>query len=72
MDNWRVAFREGVESLALTVTAEQEDRFARFLALLLDYNQRINLTAITDPAEVAVEAFRRFADRAYRLASATG
>ncbi len=57
MDNWRTAFREGVETLALTVTAEQEDLFARFLALLLDYNQRVNLTGITDPAEVAVKHF---------------
>jgi len=57
MDNWLASFREGVTALALTVTAEQEDRFARFLKLLLDYNQRVNLTSITDPAEVAVKHF---------------
>lgn len=57
MDNWRIAFRAGLEALALTVTAEQEELFARFLTLLLDYNQHVNLTSITDPTEVAVKHF---------------
>ncbi len=57
METWRTAFREGAAALALSVTAEQEDQFARFLALLLDYNQRVNLTAITEPSAVAVKHF---------------
>ncbi|MCL5045960.1 MAG: 16S rRNA (guanine(527)-N(7))-methyltransferase RsmG [Actinobacteria bacterium] len=32
-------------------------QFQRYLELLLDWNQRVNLTAITDPAEVGIKHF---------------
>ncbi len=52
-DTGRAALIEGAARLGLQLDAGQVDRFARFRDLLLDWNARINLTAITDPAEVA-------------------
>ncbi len=57
MTNWLTALRAGAHQLHLTLTTEQEDRFARFLTLLLERNRQFNLTAITDPLEVAVKHF---------------
>ena len=45
---------EGAASVGVTPDAGQAARLIRFLGLLLDWNRKINLTAITDPAE-AVE-----------------
>lgn len=51
------ALHAGAEQLGLTITPEQEACFARLLELLLERNQQVNLTAITDPDEVAVKHF---------------
>jgi 16S rRNA (guanine527-N7)-methyltransferase len=48
---------EGAAALNLTLDAEQIARFARLSDLLLDWNTRVNLTAITTPAEVATRHF---------------
>ena len=47
------ALVEGAASLGLSLDTAQVERFVRFRSLLLDWNTRVNLTAITDPAEVA-------------------
>lgn len=57
MTDWLLTLREGAAQLGLTLTDEQEDRFARFLTLLLERNAQINLTAITAPNDVAVKHF---------------
>ena len=57
MSPWLSALRAGAAALELTLTAEQEDQFARFLALLQAYNQQVNLTAITEPTEIAEKHF---------------
>ncbi len=49
------ALHAGAAQLGLTITPEQEARFARLLALLLARNRQVNLTAITDPGEVLVK-----------------
>lgn len=41
----------------LTLTAEQAGKFQLYLETLLDWNTRMNLTAITEPEEVAVKHF---------------
>lgn len=51
------ALEEGAAALGLTLDATQIERFARYRALLLDWNTRINLTAITDPQEVVTRHF---------------
>lgn len=43
--------------MGLRLEPEQIERFVRYRALLLDWNARINLTAITDPSEIAVRHF---------------
>lgn len=48
---------EGVAALGLALDDAQLASFARFRALLLDWNTRINLTAITDPSEVLTRHF---------------
>jgi 16S rRNA (guanine527-N7)-methyltransferase len=48
---------EGAAALGLMLDAEQVERFARYRELLLDWNSRINLTAITDPEEVVTRHF---------------
>jgi 16S rRNA (guanine527-N7)-methyltransferase len=48
---------EGVAALGVTLDDSQLDQFRRFRDLLLDANMRVNLTAITDPAEVVTRHF---------------
>lgn len=47
----------GVRQLGLSLSAEQLAQFARYRDLLLDWNQRVNLTSITDPQEVLTKHF---------------
>lgn len=48
---------EGARQLGIDLNAQQLAAFERLQAELLDWNQRINLTAITDPQEIAVKHF---------------
>jgi 16S rRNA (guanine527-N7)-methyltransferase len=41
----------------LKLTADQAAQFERYQALLLEWNQKINLTAITDPAVIPIRHF---------------
>src|SRR5258708_25708964 len=52
-----LAVRGGGAALGVPVDAVQVERFARLRAMLRDWNTRVNLTAITDPAEVATRLF---------------
>jgi 16S rRNA (guanine527-N7)-methyltransferase len=47
----------GAAALGVPLGAPQLDRFARYRTLLLDWNARVNLTAITDPQEVVTRHF---------------
>ncbi|HLH62630.1 MAG TPA: 16S rRNA (guanine(527)-N(7))-methyltransferase RsmG [Ktedonobacteraceae bacterium] len=53
----RNLFAEGLRRLGLELTAQQSEQFERYRQELLDWNTRINLTAITDPEEVLVKHF---------------
>ncbi len=48
---------KGIESLQLCVTDVMLDRFVNYYELLVDYNKKVNLTAITEPHEVATKHF---------------
>src|SRR3989442_13804821 len=50
-------FIEGLRLLGLRVTERQLDQFLRYRQELLDWNTRVNLTAITDPEEVLIRHF---------------
>jgi 16S rRNA (guanine527-N7)-methyltransferase len=43
--------------LNLDLTADQQHAFEHYLRALIDWNERINLTAITDPLEVEMRHF---------------
>jgi 16S rRNA (guanine527-N7)-methyltransferase len=47
----------GAAALGVALDAAQVERFAHYRALQLDWNTRVNLTAITDPAEVVERHF---------------
>jgi 16S rRNA (guanine527-N7)-methyltransferase len=49
--------RVGAASLGVTLDVAQLARFAMLCDLLLDWNARVNLTAITEPAEVVTRHF---------------
>lgn len=50
-------FIEGLRQFGLELTEQQRGQFLRYLQELLDWNTRINLTAITDPEEVLIKHF---------------
>jgi 16S rRNA (guanine527-N7)-methyltransferase len=49
--------KSSAATFGITLSDDQVAAFARYRELLLDWNQRINLTAITDPAEVVTLHF---------------
>ena len=53
----RDILEKGAQALGITLTEEQLSQFEEYYALLTEWNKRINLTAITDPADVAVRHF---------------
>lgn len=57
MEELKSALLNGAEKLDISITDEQIDRFGAFARLLLEWNEKMNLTAITSPAEIAVKHF---------------
>ncbi len=49
--------QEGAHGLGINLSAFQLEQFARYQSLLLDWNQRINLTAIREPAGIQMRHF---------------
>jgi len=47
--------RKAAESYGLDLTEKQQGQFQRYYELLMEWNGKINLTAITEPREVAVK-----------------
>jgi 16S rRNA (guanine527-N7)-methyltransferase len=54
---WKEIIQTGARSLAIDVDARQIDQFAMYAGELIKWNRKINLTAITDPAALAVKHF---------------
>ncbi len=50
-------FIEGLRQLGLQLSEQQQEQFLLYRQELLDWNTRINLTAITDPEEVLLKHF---------------
>lgn len=55
--DWQQVLRTQSAELGVELTDPQLGAFERYLGLLLEWNRRINLTSITDPARVAVLHF---------------
>jgi 16S rRNA (guanine527-N7)-methyltransferase len=56
-DRWLRLVRDGAAQLGVSVSREQAMQFARHGQWLMEWNRKINLTAITDPKEVAIKHF---------------
>ena len=54
---WSDLIVEGARALDIDLTPDDTHRFAIHASELIRWNQKINLTAITDPLEVAVKHF---------------
>ena len=50
-------FLAGLHQLGLQLTGQQLEQFERYRQKLLDWNTRVNLTAVTDPEEVLLKHF---------------
>src|SRR5690242_16294530 len=50
-------FNEGLQQLGLQLSELQLSQLGQYRDMLLDWNTRINLTAITDPDEVLLKHF---------------
>lgn len=48
---------EGAEELNIKLTKDQLDKFVKYKELLLEWNEKINITAITDDKEVDIKHF---------------
>ncbi|AZR74299.1 16S rRNA methyltransferase G [Anoxybacter fermentans] len=57
MISTRDILTSGLEELGLIIKPEQIDLFEKFMDLMLDWNEKINLTAITEPYEVITKHF---------------
>jgi len=54
---WKNLVDRGAKDLEIHIDGEKIDQFGIYAIELLKWNQKINLTAITDPLEVAVKHF---------------
>jgi 16S rRNA (guanine527-N7)-methyltransferase len=57
LDTVSATFREGIQQLSLVLSEDQLEQLVRYQHELLDWNTRINLTAITEPEEVFIKHF---------------
>lgn len=57
MTDWGREFADKAKEAGIKVTPAQAEQFETYCRLLLEWNEKINLTAITDPGEVAEKHF---------------
>jgi 16S rRNA (guanine527-N7)-methyltransferase len=57
VDSFSHVFLEGVQQLHLSLSTQQQEQLLRYRQELLDWNTRVNLTAIQDPEEVLIKHF---------------
>lgn len=54
---WKHVIYDGAKTLDIQIDREKIDQFAIYAVELLKWSQKINLTAISDPLEIAVKHF---------------
>lgn len=57
MDDIREMLIAGAKGIGIKVTAEQAEKFQRYMELLVEWNEKLNLTAITEPGEIVEKHF---------------
>lgn len=50
-------FEKGIRDLNFNIGNEKIEKFKIFSSLLLEWNEKMNLTAVTEPAEISVKHF---------------
>ena len=53
----RVFLEKAASEYGVELSEKQLQQFQRYYELLIEWNEKINLTAITEPQEVAVKHF---------------
>ncbi len=54
--NW-IEFKNSVNSLGISISEEQINQFKKYLSLLVEWNEKMNLTAITKEEEIIEKHF---------------
>lgn len=57
MRDFSGVFREALREFEITLDKVAFDRFCRYDTLLIEWNEKMNLTALTEPRDVAVKHF---------------
>ena len=57
MTEWREKLISMAKTMGIKINPAQAEQFQLYLELLLEWNEKMNLTAITDPAEVQEKHF---------------
>ena len=57
MTEWREKLISMAKTMRIKINSAQAEQFQLYLELLLEWNEKMNLTAITDPAEVQEKHF---------------
>ena len=47
-------FKEGMNRLKAEISERQTEQFMKYSKLLVEWNEKMNLTAVTDPDGIAV------------------
>ena len=57
MEEFKREFEKYLEKMSISLNKEQYDQFYAYMVLLIEWNEKINLTAITDPEEIILKHF---------------
>ena len=57
MEEFREKIKQYAKKIEIELTERQIEQFYTYMQLLLEWNQKINLTAITKPEEIVLKHF---------------
>ncbi len=57
MEEFKREFEKYLEKMSISLDKEQYDQFYAYMELLIEWNEKINLTAITEPKEIILKHF---------------
>lgn len=57
MEEFKREFEKYLEKMSISLNKEQYDQFYAYMVLLIEWNEKINLTAITEPKEIILKHF---------------
>ena len=57
MDEWKELLQASSKEMGIALTATQAEQFMTYMDLLLEWNEKMNLTTITEPRDVVLKHF---------------